>query len=135
MAKLPPFKRLILEDFPSKYQDLLQKLLYGINSFFESVSNTLNKNISFEDNIACQVKELTFTAPITQLRPLSFINELRRPCRGVLLINAENISDANAPLSAAPFIQFTGAADQILITNISGLTNGKQYRIKIICLP
>jgi hypothetical protein len=135
MAKLPPFKRLIMEDFPSKYQDLLDKLLYGINQFFESVSNSLNKNISFEDNIACQVKELVLTAPITQAKPASFVNTLGRPCRGVLLINAENLSDANSPLTAAPFIQFTGAADQIVITNISGLTSGKQYRIKIICLP
>lgn len=138
--KLDSVKRILVEDFPSKYRDLLDPLLGIVNNFMENVTVLLTKNISFEDNILCQVKEIDVTAPIAPSTPYTFRNEIGNrvgafQCRGIIVKNVLNLTD-NTPLTGAPFISFANTQQsQIRIDNITGLTSGKKYRITIICLP
>jgi hypothetical protein len=134
LAKLPPFRRFIQEDFPQKYNDLITGLFYGLNQFFESVSNALNGNITFSENISAQIQEITIVAPINAQKTVSFRRTLRGQCQGVWIVNVDNLDDANTQLSNAPFVQFTNGQDTIIINNITGLTDGTRYRLRLICV-
>jgi hypothetical protein len=131
MAKLPPVKRLSVEDFNKDDQPLMEKLLEPLNMYLESVYYALNKNITFTDNIASQVQTVTVTAPVTDL---TIANTLGAPCKGILVVNATNIDQPTERLATPPFVQFTNTTQGIKLTNVTGLTSGKKYELTIICL-
>lgn len=56
MAKLPPIKRLRKEDFPD--QAWIDKLLYPLNQFMESISSALNGNITLPENTRAVIREI-----------------------------------------------------------------------------
>jgi hypothetical protein len=58
--KLPIYKRIRREDVPD-LPDSIGRLLYPLNSFMDTVWNTLNKNITFADNFQSFQKSLEFT--------------------------------------------------------------------------
>lgn len=49
MAKLPPIRRLLMQDFTSQ-SAWIGPLLQNVNNFAESVYNTLNQSLSITDN-------------------------------------------------------------------------------------
>lgn len=53
MARLPKQSRILSEDFPK--QDFMPKLLEPLNQFFQDVISSLNKNLTFKENIAGDV--------------------------------------------------------------------------------
>lgn len=84
--------------------------------------------------MASQVKELTFEAPITPANSQEFKNEMGVPCKGIMLVSIVNNTNPNEVFSAAPFIQFANSDNGIKLYNITGLTAGNKYTIRIICL-
>jgi len=58
--RLPIYKRIRREDVPD-LPDSIGRLIYPINSFMETVWNTLNKNFTFADNFQSFQKSLEFT--------------------------------------------------------------------------
>jgi hypothetical protein len=133
--KLNTIKRITLEDFDPKEQPLMSKLLYPLNTFMETIVNAMTSRLNFQDNFAAQVKDLEVTAPVAPATPISFKSTLASPCRGIFVVNVENLTNPAATLSAAPFCSFTNTGSgQIQITNITGLNSGDKYRVKLICL-
>jgi hypothetical protein len=131
MARLPTIRRIRREDFDKKYYDLLDGLLYAINTFFESVVAALNRGLTFRENMQAQVQDLTVTAPVTDA---SFKRELALPCTGIMVVAVTNINNPGELLSTSPFAQFVNTDGGIRITNITGLTAGQKYRVRLICL-
>lgn len=131
--KLPIIKRIRKEDFDPEYDGLLTGLLYAINTFFETVTNGLNRNLTFTDNFAGQVKEITITAPITSTNKIEFKKEFTGQCKGIMIVEVVP-ETAGELLTASPFAQFTTTEAGISIYNITGLANGNKYRIKFVCL-
>jgi hypothetical protein len=130
--KIPSLKRLLIEDFPNQDKGFLGSLFYIINQGFEFLTLALNKNLTFEDNMRAQIKEIKVTAPLSN--PIFVKNELGLPCKDIWITNVTNVSDTTY-LSAAPFIQFDNVANQIRINSIVGLSAGKTYIIRFICQP
>jgi len=60
MAQLPNQKRILKEDL-REAPSWIDKLLYPLNSFMESVYFALNRNLNFQENIASQIYEIEFT--------------------------------------------------------------------------
>ena|SRR5258708_488200 len=56
---VPSISNLRTEDFPSE-KSWISKLLGPINQFLNSASTALNGNITFSDNIPCQLIKLNF---------------------------------------------------------------------------
>jgi len=46
-------KRLVLEDFPNKYQDLMDPLIVILNNFMYQTYAALNGGLTFKDNFLC----------------------------------------------------------------------------------
>ena len=59
MASLPPIKRISKEDLPDA-PDWIEKVIYPVNLFFDSVYRALNGRLTSPENIVGQVKELNF---------------------------------------------------------------------------
>lgn len=129
MAKLNSPRRLIVEDYPNKYSDLTSGFFYIINQFIESVSFALNKSLNFNDNFQALDVTVTFTAPA---RAVSVRNTLPLPITGANILRVDNITNPNEILESAPFVQFTNGQGQVIINNITGLTPGNDYRVRIV---
>jgi hypothetical protein len=130
MAKIS-LTRIIAEDFPQKYQDLLSKLLYKINSAFEDTSNALNNGLTVADNMSAQETELTVTAPVSSAAPIYFKNNLKGNCRMIMCGAAETLS--GTPPTGTPFFTFEMSGSNIKVTNITNLTAGSRYILRIYC--
>jgi hypothetical protein len=59
MAFLPPVKRISKEDLPEA-PSWVEKLIYPVNLFFDSVYRALNGRLTVPDNISGQIKEISF---------------------------------------------------------------------------
>lgn len=127
MAKIK-LRRIVSEDFPQKYNDLLDKLLYPINSMIDSVSSALNNGLTIADNMSAQETVLTVSAPLTE--PIFFKSSLRGPCRGIICIQAEIVGNGS-PVTGQPFFTFENSGTQIKVTNITNLVAGTRYNLRI----
>jgi len=134
MSKLPPIRRLRTDEFPSEYQDLTDKLVYGINQFFEPVYNALNKRLNFIDNFQALDVEVSFTAPISPNRTVSFKNDIGLPIRAVTIRRVDNNSNSDR-LQAAPFVEFENGDSQVILVSSVGFTDGITYTIRLLCEP
>lgn len=136
MAKIPSTRRITTEDFPPKDRALVSKLAFAINPFLDSIVNAFNKNLTINDNFNAQDTEIEFTAPVSVSNPVMIKSILASPVRGVEILRIDNLTNQNALLSAAPFIQFVNAENNnVKIYNITGLTSGTKYRMRVIFHP
>lgn len=128
MAKLPLTYKLILEDFPKEVRDWGGKLLYPINSFFESVYSALNKGLTFTDNFDAQIKALTVDGNY----PLSFEYTTSARPVGLICIYCK-AKDGSFPTGGI-FISFDVIEKSVKINNITGLDPTKKYDIKVLTI-
>jgi len=61
MSKLPPLKRLVLEDLPSDVQGWAPKLIEPLNEFMAAVSGGLDRKLTLAENCVAQFRTLTIT--------------------------------------------------------------------------
>lgn len=123
--------RIIMEDFPQKYQDLLGKLLYRINSAFEQTSQALNNNLTVAENMAAQETVLDVLAPINANNPAYFKSNLKGTCRGIICVEA--ITNSGIPPTGTPFLSFEMSGNNIKVSNITNLTDGSRYSLRLYC--
>src|SRR4051812_31377278 len=119
--KLSSFRRMITQDFAKDYQELVEQLGSTINDSFNSVYLALNKRITFADNIASTVKQITVTVDsegnLLQLTRVT-LDVKNSPVIGVICIRAVNLTNPLVYPVAAPLISFTQNANEIVINNI-----------------
>lgn len=135
MAKIRKINKILTEDFPSTYRDLVSKLAFVLNPFLDNLVDALDGRLNFSDNLDSEVKTITVT-PSSDL-PLKVRTDLAR-CDSVIITRATNLTNTSATLPGAPFVEFNNQESngirQIEITNITGLTSASRYRIKLILL-
>ncbi len=128
--KIPGFKRFQSQDFNKKYADLTDSLFGILNPFMDVITQSLNKRLNYSDNFDCVDITLNIVAPVANMKVK---NSQGGVFRGAEVLSCFNKNDPNEALDGAPFVQFTMASDgQIQITNITGLTTGKTYTIRIV---
>lgn len=136
MAKISEFKRLIKEDFNKDDQDLIDKLAFTVNPALETIAQALNKNLTFEDNINSQIKDIEVTVN-GDGRPLvntSYKSVLRGQTRSIIVMRAENLTSSSTYPDGAPFISFIDNAGQVTIQHVTGLQANNKYRLRILAI-
>lgn len=132
--KLPSFRRLFKGDYDEKDQQLVEKLSVSLNNGIDVLYNTLNKNASLKDNIFCTVKDIsiqvgsTGTPTLTTGFKLDFTSKLS----GIQVIRAINSTNSNVYPTGQPFISYTQNADSVVINNITGLSSGYTWALKVV---
>ena len=130
MGKPIDLKRITKEDFPSQYQDLIEKLSFPLNSHMEQVRNLFNKGIDF-DNLTRELITLTVQTNSTSqpINKLTFKSNLRNRLKGINVISANITSSNTSYPSQAPFISFSQDNSIIYINNIAGLAPETTYEL------
>lgn len=131
--KLNTIKRIIKEDFSQKDQELVGKLAIPLNQFIEQMITGLNKNITIDDNIPFEIRDLNITVdtglPITTA---AFKTILAKP-KGIIVINVTNLED-DTPLTSAPFVQFSFKQPIVTINKIYGLPDNIKFNLSLLLI-
>lgn len=123
-------KREDLKDAPSWINGLIDPL----NSFMETVYQTLNQNVTFQENIASFIKEITYKTPASypsSVDNIQFQNELKTKAIGVIVVQVYERTTYTPALDAVyvPWIENNGS---IVVSTITGLEADKTYTIRLL---
>jgi len=142
MAKLPNQKRVLREDLKDA-PSWIDRLITPLNSFMESVYYALNKNITFNENIASQIKEIEFTTlstystaspKIDGFQVIQFPHSLKNKPFGVTIQQITEKSGTYNPITSPVCIDWYDNNGVININYITGLEDSKTYIIRLLVL-
>lgn len=130
--KLPQVKRILREDLKGA-PDWVTFLIEPINSFIETVYLSLNKNITFQENILSNIKDITFrtTSAYPTMEPISFRSNLKSRAIGLIVISAYE-KDTYVPAAGPVYAAWTEVNGSIEIQTIAGLAQSKVYEIRFL---
>lgn len=142
MAQLPNQRRILREDLKDA-PTWVDKLLFPINSFMESVYYALNRNITFNENIACQLRRVSFTTTSSynsspqsadNFPLIQFATSLRTVPMGVIPLQLFVNGDVETPLLAPYNISWYHNNGTLFITYISGLDDSTTYTLQLLVI-
>jgi hypothetical protein len=140
MAKLPAFKRIQREDFPEapKWVD---RLIYPINQFFDSVYNALNKRLDFVDNLQGEFRTLSFTTTAAyngtaaNFDSIEFVHSLKVKPRGLLLCQIQKDGLAEySPIEGDVYLDWVEVNGLIEIGLVRGLAASTSYTMTVLLI-
>lgn len=132
--QIPALKKIIVEDFPKQYQDLISKLAYPFNNAIETIISTVNGELTF-DNFTWQYKPVTFTVNADGSLPTSAAFTLATTGQpvGISVIKVVNNTNSTTPLTTAPFATYSiGTNNLVTFSQITGLVANNNYTINFI---
>lgn len=127
--KLPVFKNLRKEDFPDS-PNWMTEVFYILNNFMTTLSNGLNKQITFQDNIACQIFTFTFTAQ-SVFDPFVINTTVKTTPIGVVLLQVNDDTDRVSVAANHSWIVVNGG---VKITDITNLTVNHKYTVRFLII-
>lgn len=127
-------RRLIKEDFPQQYKDLVGKIGYVINPAMEQLSLVLKNNITWTDNMAAQVINIAVTVDSTgtPTGQISFASNLNSPINHIMVTRAVNATNSTSYVTGAPFVSFLQDGNSVIIQNITGLPPNATFNLTMI---
>ncbi len=130
--KLPVVKKILREDLKGA-PDWVNFILDPFNSFAETIYQALNKNITFEENVRCFIKDLSYRTdsayPVAA--NVQFMNTLKVKATGVQVLQVINQADYTPPPGPV-YIPWTEDNGNIIIRAITGLEADKLYMIRLL---
>lgn len=131
--KLPSQKKILREDLKDA-PPYVNGIIEPVNSFMESVYQSLNKNITFGENIASFIKELIYTTPSTYpsgVENVSFQNTLRTRPIGIFLMQVYERT-TYVPPPGPVYVPWVDDNGTLVIYPITGLEASKTYLIRLV---
>lgn len=135
--KLPQVQRILREDIPEA-PSWIAKLLSPLNIFIDALYSGLNKNITHDENIDCQFRDLGFTTLSTYTSydwdVISFTRTTKNKAKGVILLDIRVDSDYFSPITSATSLSWQEVNGKIQIEYIAGLANSTTYTGKVLVI-
>lgn len=126
MAKLPVTQQLSRSDFPDA-PSWISTLLYPLQLFMTSVTGALTSQLTYQDNFACAINQLTFVAAASaDLNKFTFIWPF--PRQPIELVMHVTRTDGTFP-SIYPVVSWNLINGSINVNGIQGLTTGVSYNL------
>ncbi len=130
--KLPIIKKISREDLKDA-PSWINQVIDPVNNFMESVYQSLNRNITFSENIASFIKEIAYKTPVGYpvMDNVEFMNTLKTKAIGVQILQAfDRATYVPAPGPVyAPWVEDNGT---IVISPITGLEADKTYVVRLL---
>lgn len=101
MAKLPPLRRLVAEDFQDQ-SDWIGKLIQPLNEHMERVTRAFNKGLTIEENFSGELREVT----VDGVYPLKLAWTQRQRPRSVVVGGVRKADGSTWTLSTAVQVQW-----------------------------
>ena len=130
MATINP-QKFTVEDFKGQ-QSWIGKLFSPLNQFTGDVVRAFSNGFTVEDNLYQEIKEIKWTSS-AQNFPLKFKTKFAVYPKGLFPIYLHN-NTLGAYSLAAPWVVWTYADGQVVITDISGLTIASTYTIRLLVI-
>jgi hypothetical protein len=133
--KLPNFKRIYDQDYKDEFKDFVRQLSFPLNVGIEVLYEALNKKLTFRDNISCSVKDIKVIVDSSgnptnkTIFGLDSQGAIVDGCNIIKITNDKNPS--KYPIGGV-FLSFIQTNEGVLVQNITGLTAGESYTIRII---
>lgn len=138
MAVLPSVKSIRQEDIGPQAPDWIGLLLGPLNTFMESIYSALRKDITFTENIACNIRDFTIQTKSTYSTGgwelITFPSGLRTKPSGVLLLQVVDQTDPYTPMTTAVSLDWQDLSGNIQIRYISGLADSKKYLLRVLVI-
>jgi hypothetical protein len=134
MAKLPGYRRILEQDYPQQYQDIVRQLSVTLNYAFDTIFQLLNGKLTFADNIASTVKEVSVkvdAAGIPQTK-VTITKSSTDKIAGIIVARVINADNSTIYPTGGVTISYTETVDSIIINHITGLQANSNYNINII---
>jgi len=130
MGKLTP-QRFTVESFQDQ-AEWIGPLLSSLNSFMNDLVINFNNGLTISDNLAQEIKEISWKNDSNNL-PLRFTTKFNKYPQGISVIYLYNTTDG-VYSTQAPWLEWSFANNQIVISNITGLTASKNYTIRLLVI-
>ena len=128
MAKLNS-QRFTVESFKEQ-EKWISPLLAGLNQFFGEIIQSYGNNLTVEENLSQEIKELKFVNQTANF-PIKFRAKIQQSPKCLYVGYVYNQTDDTSTLSAAPYINWTYVNGDVHINSIVGLTANKTYIIRL----
>lgn len=125
--KLNP-QKFTLEDFQDQ-RDWIGKLFSPLNQFLGDVARAFSNQLTVEENLFQEIKEIRWVN-VSVHYPLKFRTKFGGSPKGLSVIYLFNNTLASFS-TAQPWVVWTYANGEVSISNISGLTSGQTYTIRL----
>jgi hypothetical protein len=136
MASVAPYRRIGVEDINlDDPAQAVEQLLYPINLNFETLSNALQKDITFNENISATTRQLTFTTDgSSAISNIRIAHRLPRSATHLLITQLyETTNRLATTFSSGPFPSwYDDGAGNVVITAITGLAANTSYTITVL---
>lgn len=128
MAKLPPIKKLVKEDF-AQYP-WAEKLLWPLNRFMEAVYSALDKHLTPNQNMIAQTLEIQFIENnITYPIPFAWDGAGVAPT-DLIVTRVVSLDNTNPSAAVTAYWNYDGTT--INVYKIFGLDGTKEYKIRML---
>jgi hypothetical protein len=135
MAFLPTVKSIRREDIGPEAPGWVDNLLAPLTTFMESIYSALNKQLTFQENIACTIRDFQFSTSSTyntgDFTAINFPSGLRTKPIGCMILQITNTTDASV-ITSAVSLAWEDLSGNIKINYVSGLTNSRQYNMRLL---
>ena len=139
MAKLPPIRKLYIEDYASQ-KSWIGPFLLILNSFMQAIFSSLNKQLTLVENTTSDIKTITLLTPPSASAPASIAWTKDTRPQAVIVGNVvlKSTSGNTYTLSNAVQVQWQMSTlnDSLQITQVSGITPSgtDQYTLTLVCI-
>lgn len=136
MAQLDNVRRIVKEDYDTKFHGLIDKLAYVLNSFMEQTTTEMNGNLDFtnlnQDILTFKVKVNSSGVPVGS----GLLRTTTRGVRGFQVVKAFNRDKNTVFPTSQPFISFKAGpnSEVVKIINISGLTANDSWELTLVAV-
>lgn len=130
---LPTYRRITVEDLKDAPKGAWkEKLLYGINLFFQQIFSGLNNQLTPEQNCISQTKTVSFTGSSTPAtNAFSFSTPYNYYPLGYDMLSIQPTDNSSPVFTAAPHVSWNFSNGKFNVLGISGLTDGVTYSITL----
>lgn len=100
----------------------------------DTVYQALNRNITFSENVACTIKELSYVTPSTypsSVDPVQFLTGLKIKSSSVILMQVYDQATYTPPPGPVfvPWVENNGS---IVLGTLTGLEASKTYLVRLL---
>ncbi len=129
--KLPNVRRILKEDLGADVPSWTSGLIEPLNSFMEAVYQTLNKNVTFSENVASFIVELNITTDgAGEFERVRFLNQIKvRPIGVVICQVYEKVTFDPVAASA---VAWNTDGTNLSVYEITGLGASTAYVVRLL---
>lgn len=135
--KLPSLKKLLREDLKDA-PEWFDVVIQAFNTLVDAVYFVLNRNVSFQDNISCIIKEIEFYTPADYdtggFNSFTVNNSLKRKIVAAICGQVKYSRIGYQPIKQAVTLDWQELDGVVSINYVSGLESSKYYKISLVLI-